>query len=184
MTSHARILIPLLLLLPAVLSGCVGDEAGGPTAQEPAPQDAHRATQGAAGPAAAAAPPPRLAIERELEQGVSVGIPCPTRVGETDCAAGNLRSQRFDIPYGRPARAVLTATWDAQTDVSQTLRITFRQNVEGASEHTVASRSPLTLEIPPGAIPEPGEYKVLVRPETPGATANEVVRYVVTLEYG
>lgn len=186
MTPRIRTLLAAAFVLP-LLGGCFGADdplpPGDPASPVPAPQAVPAEEQVAPAAETEEEPPPRLEIARRLEQSISVGIPCPTRPGATDCAAGRMRSQRLDVPYGGPAKAVLTATWDAQTEVSRAFRISFSLNAEGAPEHAAISESPLVLEIPPDSISVAGEYRVVVRPTTPGATFNEVVDYVLVLDY-
>lgn len=170
-----------------LLAGCVGEDPPAPPAAEPVEDET--TTPARATPAVASASPQGAEAEEdvvtivgEITQSVSVGIPCPTRVGATDCAAGRMVGRSVEVARGAPERATLTATWTASTPLGETLRFILLPADESA-EHAVSGESPLTWEVPPEALQSTGEYKLLVRPATPGATLNEVVEFVLTLEY-
>lgn len=171
---------PLRILLASavalLVSGCVG--AGGPATGPAVAVDAPVSGE------ARVLPPVAMPVEipGTIEQQPAVGLLCPKLTGEVvgPCAAGRLVGAKVEVPRGAPTRAVLTATWNASTPAAQSIRLSWRG---AAGEFERGSTSPFVMEIPPETIPQAGTYTLAARPDVAGATLDEIVRFVLTLEY-
>lgn len=165
-----------MLALAVLLSGCASLDAQTPTPQAaspdtPAPSEETETRSSAP-----------IEIPGTIEQQPAVGLLCPKLTGEVigPCAAGRLWGAKVDVPQGSPTKATLTATWNASTPAAYSLRLSWRG---AAGEFERGSSSPFVMEIPAEMIPAVGEYTLAARPDVLGATTDEVVHFVLTLDY-
>lgn len=170
-----------------LVSGCVGTDEPTPAADKergadvapPAPVEPSSPTvETPAKDSNATAS--HLNITGTVKLDAAVGIICANTTDVGPCQVGRLVSQAVEISRPAPVKATLTATWTATTPAAETLRFYWR--FEGVAL-TAASESPFTMEIPAEAVPAAGEYRIAVRPDSPGATVDEAVDFILTLEY-
>lgn len=185
-----RVALPLLLSLAALAAGCAapaGEPAEDPLPAADAPAAAPAPAEAAPTPQEEPAEPPKTAAgprkvesRAEMRTPLLVGTPCPD--GGTGCAMGLVSFPvALDVPEPGPARATLTATWDATTPAAAQMFVHF-QGPDGLITEAKGA-SPLVLDVPAEALAKQGAYEAYVSPDLPGAMVEQTVAFVLLLEY-